>query len=38
MRPFRFLPYPEEPELGPSWAAGVARVGKDERNRSHGGG
>ena len=35
MRRFRSFAYPEEPEVGPSWATGVARVGKDERNGSH---
>jgi hypothetical protein len=28
MRHFQVLTYPEEPELAPSWAAGVARDGK----------
>ena len=38
MRHFRVFTYPEEPELAPSWAAGVARSGKDERTGSSGGG
>ena len=29
---------PEESELAPSWAAGIAQDGKDERNGSKGGG
>ena len=28
VRHFRVSPYPEEPELAPCWAAGVARDGK----------
>jgi hypothetical protein len=38
MRRSQVFPYPEEPELAPSWAAGVARDGKNERNGSNGGG
>lgn len=37
MRHFRVVTYPEEPDLAPSWAAGAARGGKDERNGSKGG-
>ena len=29
LRQFQVFTYPEEPELAPSWAAGVARDGKD---------
>jgi len=32
---FEVLAYSEEPELAPSWAAGVARDGKNERNGSN---
>ena len=35
LRPFRLLADPEEPELALSWAAGVARDGKNERNGSN---
>jgi hypothetical protein len=38
MRHFRVFPYPEEVELAPSWAAGVARDERNERNGSNGGG
>jgi hypothetical protein len=38
MRQFQVFTYPEEPELAPSWAAGVARDGKTERKGSNGGG
>jgi len=34
----RVFPYPEEADLAPSWAAGVARDRKNERNRSNEGG
>jgi hypothetical protein len=32
MTQFLVFPFPEEAELAPSWAAGVARDGKDEKN------
>jgi hypothetical protein len=38
MRQFLVFPYPEEAALAPSWHAGVARDGKDNRNGSNGGG
>ena len=38
MRHFQVFAYPEEPELAPSWAAGVARDGKNEKNSSKIGG
>ena len=38
MRHFQVFAYPEEPDLAPSCAAGVARDGKNERNGSNGGG
>lgn len=31
------FPYPEEADLASSWAAGLARDGKNERNGSNGG-
>ena len=37
MKHFQVSTYPEEPELAPSWAAGVARHGRDSKNGSNGG-
>jgi hypothetical protein len=33
MRHFQALTYPEEPELAPFWAAGIARDGQNETKR-----
>ncbi len=37
LRHFPVFPYPEEAELAPSWAAELAREGKDEENGFSGG-
>jgi len=38
MRHFLVFPYPGGAALGPSWHAGVARYGKNNRNGCNGGG